>query len=383
MYPLTVAMVIGTKALADEARPVCERLGCKIVLEEGEPGDWIDFIDKLERLRPNVVLYDVAKVKGAIEDPIRKMRAMHAPPAVFVVDLTATPQRILAAVHAGAAEYLFPPMAGPLQEALQKLAEEIRGQVDSQGHGRVAAFVSAKGGCGATTIAAHAAMEMVPIADGKVLLADLDLESGLISMLMGLPTAYSVHDVVQNLDRLDANFWKGLTSEGRPGVDVLGSAPVPNYQSAPTPEQLHGVIRFLRTQYGAVVLDLGRSVTPVLMSAIENVDTLFVVTTLEVPALQRAAAMTQTLLNRGFSKEHLRVILNRMPKDPDATVDELEKMIGAPVLLSIPSDYPALYECYSEGKFLPASHRLSRSYADVAAHVLGITPRKKRFSLLA
>ncbi|MEQ1885485.1 MAG: hypothetical protein ABL967_10525 [Bryobacteraceae bacterium] len=383
MYPITIAMVVGTKSLADEARPICERLGCKIVLEENEPGDWIEFLEKLEHLRPHAVIYDVSKLRNGLEEPVRKIRAMRVPPAVFAMDSVATPQRILAAIHAGASDFLFPPMDAPLQEALRKLGETVRQQVDAEGHGRVAAFVSAKGGCGATTVAAHTAMEMVPLADGKVLLADLDLESGLISVLMGVPAAYSMIDVVQNLDRLDANFWKGITAEGRPGVDVLGSAPVPNYQSAPTREQMNDVLRFLRTQYGAVVLDLGRSITPMLMSTIEHVDTLFLVTTLEVPALQRSATMVSRLLDQGFSKDHLRVILNRMPRDPDATVNELEKMVGAPVLLSVPNDYPALYECYSEGKFLPASHRLSRSYAEVAAHILGIAPRKKRFSLLA
>ncbi|MEQ1949425.1 MAG: hypothetical protein ABL995_19700 [Bryobacteraceae bacterium] len=383
MYPITIAMVVGTKSLSDEARAICERLGCKIVLEESEPGDWIEFLEKLENVRPNAVLYDVSKLHDGLEEPIRKIRTLRAPPAVFAMDVAATPQRILAAIHAGASDFLFPPMEGPLQEALRKLGEAVRGEVDARGHGRVAGFVSAKGGCGATTIAAHTAMEMVPLADGKILLVDLDLESGLISTLMGVPAGYSMVDVVQNLDRLDANFWKGITAEGRPGVDVLGSAPVPNYQAAPSPEQMNDVVRFLRTQYGAIVLDLGRSITPMLMATIEHVDTLFLVTTLEVPALQKSSTIVSRLLNQGFSKDHLRVILNRMPRDPDATVNELERMVGAPVLLSVPNDYPALYECYSEGKFLPASHRLSRSYAEVAAHILGVAPRKKRFSLLA
>jgi len=383
MYPLTVAMVIGTKPLADEIRPVLQKLGCRVVLDQNEEGEWNEFLEKLERLRPNVVLYDVAKLQDGMEEPIRRIRAAHAPPAVFAVDASATPQRILRAIHAGAAEFLFPPMAGPLAEALEKLGEEIRGQVDSQGHGRVAALVSAKGGCGTTTIAAHMAMELVGLSEGKVLLADLDLESGLVSLLMGSSTPYCLLDVIENLDRLDEHFWKGLATEGRPGVDLLGSAPAPNYKPPPTPEQMHDVVRFLRTQYAAIVLDLGRSITPILMSTIEQVDALFLVTTLEIPALQRAASMTAALLNRGYPTDHLRVILNRMPRDPDATVAELEKMIGATVLIAVPSDYPALYECYSEGRFLSASHRLSRCYADIAAHVLGVTPRKKRFSLLA
>lgn len=383
MYPLTVALVIGAKKLGDEVRSTLQTLGCQIVLDQSDVMDWSEFLAKLERLRPSVALYDVTGLQEGMEEPIEKIRALPTPPAVFAVDTSATPQRVLRAIHAGAAEFIFPPVGAPLKEALEKLGDQVKRQVDEKGHGRIAAFVSAKGGCGATTIAAHSAMEIVSLTDERTLLADLDLESGLISFLMGSAAPYSLLDVLQNLDRLDASFWKGLVSEGRPGVDVLGSAPMPNYQPPPTSEQMHGLFRFLRTQYGAILLDLGRSVTPMLISALEHVDQLFLITALDIPALHRTERMVAALLKQGCPEDRLRVIVNRMPKDPETTVADLEKMIGAPIFLTVPSDYPALYECYSEGRFLPASHRLSKRYAEVAAHILGVSPRKKRFSLLA
>jgi len=383
VYPLTVALVIGTKPLGDEIRPVLQAFGCRVVLDQNDVGDWNEFLGKLDRLRPNVVLYDVARLQEGMEEPLKRIRAAHLPPLVFAVDTSATPERILRAIHAGASEFIYPPAAAPLKEALEKLAEETRRQTDSQGHGRIAAFVSAKGGCGTTTIAIHTAMEIRSLTDERVLLADLDLESGLISFLMGAAGSYSLLDVVENLDRLDASFWKGLVSEGRPGVDVLGSVPTPNFQPLPTADQMHDVLRFLRGQYGAVVLDLGRAVTPLLMSTFEHVDNVFVVTPLEIPALHCAEHIAATLLNRGCPKDRLHVILNRVPNDPEVTLPELENMIGAPVFITVPNDYAALNECYSEGKFLPASHRLSRRFAEVAAHILGVPARKKNFALLA
>ena len=383
MYPLTAALVIGTRQLNDEARPVLQGLGCRIVLDQVEVTDWIEFTSNLERLHPDVVLYDVAQLQDGLEEPLRRIRAAKSSPVVFAMDTSATPERILRAMHAGAAEFIYPPVAAPLKEALERIAEESRRRSESQSHGRIAAVVSSKGGCGATTIATHTAMELASLTDERVLLGDLDLEVGLVSFLMGVMAAYSLLDIVENLDRLDASFWKGLVSEGRPGVDVLGTIPTPNLRPLPTPDQMHDVLRFLRTQYAAVVLDLGRGVTPLGMSVCEHVDTTFVVTTLEVPALRLAQHIAGTLLNRGYPKEHLRAIVNRMPEDPDVTVPELEKMIGIPVFTSVPNDYAALYECYVEGKFLPASNRLSQRFAEVAAHILGVPARKKHHSVLA
>jgi len=34
MYPLTVAIVIGTRQLSEEARPVLQSLGCRVALDQ-------------------------------------------------------------------------------------------------------------------------------------------------------------------------------------------------------------------------------------------------------------------------------------------------------------------------------------------------------------
>lgn len=382
MYPLSIGMVIETKQLGDEIRPIMESLPVRIVFEESAVTDWAEFQGKLQRLRPHVLLLEITKAGDRMEEQIRQIRSLVGAPAVFAVDLTANPETILRAIRAGATEFLYPPLANPLRAALEKLSEQKNNE-PQVGLGRAAAFVSVKGGCGATTLACHTAVEIPALTNQKVLLADLDLQSGLISLLMRSTTPYTLLDAVQNLHRLDPSFWKALVSNGRPGVEVVGSVPTPNFQETPSSNQLRDVLRFLRTQYAAVLLDLGRSVTPVLMSTVEHVDMTFLVATLEMPALQCAQHMLRTLLNSGCPKDRLRVILNRMPKNPDITIPELEKMLGAPIFMSIPNDYPALYECYAEGKLLPASNRLSKRCADLAVHILGMpaSVTRKKFAL--
>ena len=75
-------------------------------------------------------------------------------------------------------------------------------------------------------------------------------------------------------------------------------------------------------------------------------------TTLEVPALHQAKLIVQKLLESGYGRNRLHLLLNRAPKRFDVTLAELESMLGAPVYTSIPSDYLALNESYSEGKLL-------------------------------
>jgi Flp pilus assembly CpaE family ATPase len=102
-----------------------------------------------------------------------------------------------------------------------------------------------------------------------------------------------------------------------------------------------------------------------------------------VPALHQAKQIVQTLLDSGYGKTRLRLVLNRVPKRVDVTPEELEKMLGLPTFAMLPNDYPALYDCYSEGKLLPRNCNLGMHLARLAAKVAGGTmePPKKRFSL--
>jgi len=79
VYPLTVALVIGTKPLGDEIRPVLQAFGCRVVLDQNDVGDWNEFLGKLDRLRPNVVLYDVARLQEGMEEPLKRIRAARMP----------------------------------------------------------------------------------------------------------------------------------------------------------------------------------------------------------------------------------------------------------------------------------------------------------------
>jgi len=108
------------------------------------------------------------------------------------------------------------------------------------------------------------------------------------------------------------------------------------------------------------------------------------VTSLEVPALHQAKQVIQTLLDSGYGKNRIRLILNRSPKRLDITPGELEKMLGVPIFCMIPNDYPELYETYAEGRMLARGSELSKQIAKLAIKLANLEEEKgvkKRFAL--
>jgi pilus assembly protein CpaE len=273
-------------------------------------------------------------------------------------------------------------VAEPLQAALERLSDskEKAGKSTLRG-GKIVAFLSAKGGCGATTIACHVAAEMARQNTGKILLADLDLQSGMVGFLMKTSPAYSLADAVNNLQRLDQSYWRGLISNGTPNLEIINAPTSPAAKQLPA-GHVKQVVAFARTQYDWTILDLGRNVNPGTLSILDMVDETYLVTTPEVPALHQAKQIIQVLLDAGYSRSHLRLLLNRTSKRIDVTFDELESMLGVPVFCTVGNDFDALYEAFSAGRLVTESSGPGVDFARLASKIAGVAEqKKKRFSL--
>ncbi len=384
---LTVGLVIRTRELWQEAQACLQQQSAQIVLEQQEVGDWIAFSEKLERIRPDALLVDLTNLSGSYEDAISKIKEASISSFVIAIHTSAEPETILAAIRAGADEFVYSPIATSLPKALERVAAgRVKQRLDANKNpGRTCGFFSAKGGCGATTIACHAAVELARQTNQGTLLADFDLDAGLVGFLMKSKSRYSILDAMSNTHRLDINYWRALISNGVPKLEVIRAPGATVQKEVPKDEDLRTVLRFVRFQYDWTILDLGRGLGPLVLGALDEVDEAFLVTTLDVPALHQVKQIVQNLADYGYGTNRLRLILNRVPKNPDIMPEELERLLSVPVFAMMPDDYASVYEAYAEGQLLSSNTNLGRQLARLAAKIAGIgeQPGKKKFSLFS
>jgi pilus assembly protein CpaE len=384
MYPLTIGLAIENRELWEQTQACLGNLPFRIIVEHRDLGEVATFVDRLERMRPEVVLIDISNWNQPLEGLIASIKSACGDPMIIAVNTSADADTILASLRAGVNEYLYPPLQEPLRRSLEKRAmERGRRRDGAKGNGKSFGFFSAKGGCGATTLACHVAAELGR-AQQKVLLADFDLDAGMVAFITKTKAVYSILDAVNNLHRLDISYWKALVSNGIPGVEIVSSPMALASKMQPKDEQIRHVLAFAKPHYDWTVVDLGRSLSRIGMAAMEEIDEACLVTTLEVPALHQSKQIIQTLLDSGYGKQRIRLILNRSPKRLDITIGELEKMLGVPIFAMVQNDYPELYETYAEGRMLNRSSELGKQMTKLAQKLSGIEedkPQKKRFGL--
>ena len=384
MRPLNAALWIASEELLTPARKALADLGVRVVFEQAALVNLQAALMRLAQARPDLVLVEIGELGDRMAQIFREIRGLPGSPAPVAVHHLADPERILAAMRAGACEFVYPPLEANLRPAIERIAAELAGGRRQTTGGKTLGFFSAKGGCGATTVACHVAVELQRQTPQRILLADLDLETGLIRFFMKTKTDYSVLDAAHNIDRLDEHFWRALISNGMPRLEVIAAPAVAASVEPPEEESFRRVIRFTRTLYDWVIVDLGRSLNPRTMNALEEIDEGFLVTTLEVPALYQAKQLITTLVSSGYGSDRLRVILNRTPKRPEVTLEEVQTMLGLPVYAALPNDYVTLNEAYTSGELLEPGSGLATAFARLAARIANLPePRKRmRFSLL-
>src|SRR3954447_2579406 len=387
MYPLTIGLAIENRELWDQAQATLGALPFRIIVEHQDVGDVSNFMDRLERMRPDVVLVDISGWKEPLEGLVSSIRSAAGDPMIIALNTSAESDAILSSMRAGINEYLYPPLQETLRRALEKRSAERGRRRDggSKGSGKSMGFMSAKGGCGATTMICHVAAELGRL-NNKVFMMDLDLDAGMVGFITKTKSMYSILDAVNNLHRLDISYWKALVSNGIPGVEIIASPAALAAKQPPRDDQVRQVISFARPHYDWTVVDLGRSLSRMGMAALEEIDELCLVTTLEVPALHQCKQILQTLLDGGYGKSRIKLVLNRSPKRLDIAPSELEKMLGLPIFFMVPNDYPELYETYAEGRMLNRSSDLGKEIARLATKLANIEEEKpgngkKRFAL--
>ncbi len=284
---------------------------------------------------------------------------------------------ILRCLRRGACEFLSEPTAEQVNDVLARLAR-LRAPSAPAKPATVYGVLPGKPGCGASTLAAHLALEMKR-GGGPVLLVDADVVMGSIAFLLKLKSAFHLGDAVRDCLRLDADLWNRLVvSSG--GIDVLTAPENPATSVAVDRPAAMELICYWRERYERIVVDLpGVGVTG--SDFIPLCDELLLVTTNELAALHGTRRVVEWLEQSGVDSERMKLVVTRYTPATGLKREDVERALKLAPYAVLSNDYETVQRGVLEGKPVPAGSHYGRSVHDLGERLLGLeTAGKKRGS---
>ena len=316
---------------------------------------------------PAAVVLDI-RAKHQLPAGLTEFHQKHPDSSVVLVMSTLEPRVMLEAMRAGVKECLAEPVTA---QAIDEAVRRVLVGVNPEPTGQMFAFVGAKGGVGASTLAANTATALARSSEGGTLLIDLHLVHGDAALFLGAEPRFSVLDALENSHRVDESFFSGLVEKTKSGVHLLASSTRPLHPSM-DPARTRSLLEFATRKYRFTVLDVPRTDFSAL-DALDPATTILVVTSQEVSALRSAAHTTETLRQR-YGAKRVRVIVNRFDKSSVVGASDIERVVGEPVRHLIPSDYRVAVEAVNTGKpiVLDKDGKLSKAIRAFAKDLAGI-----------
>ncbi len=277
------------------------------------------------------------------------------------------PELLLEIMRAGMREFVALPFdRDALLATLARVTENLKKRpVQLETTDLLYSFLPSKAGAGTSTIALNAAVALSKISNTPTFLGDFDLGSGMIRFMLKLTNSYSVVDAAERSADFDENFWPQLVT-GVGSLDILHAGKLnPNFRLEPV--QMRRLIDFARRNYKVICADLSGNLEKYSIEIMHESKRIFLVCTPEIPSLHLAREKYQYLRTLDLG-DRVAVLLNRSQKRNVLTPAQIEELLGLPIHMTFPNDYPCVHRALDEGT--PLAPLRKRRNASLSTSVL-------------
>ena len=253
---------------------------------------------------------------------------------------------------------------------------------------KILTVYGAKGGLGKTTIATNLALMMAK-QKKKVCLIDLDLLFGDVHVFLDIEPKETISDLMLEHSSTSIDAVRAFMTVHPSGIHILCAPKTPEYAETVSGDRIQSLLALLRSYYDYIIIDTGVNFSDPTLAALEASTTILFLTGLDVSILKNSKLAMSILESLG-QKKKVRVIINRAVEINSITVSDVQRIIDAPILARIPSDYLVAVAALNQGQpFVQSApkSKLTLAIRDIAEKILTgndqfdiqkLSPRERR-----
>jgi pilus assembly protein CpaE len=276
----------------------------------------------------------------------------------------------------GVADYLVKPVSSELLcDSFRRAMRNDGESNDPNRRARIHAFIGARGGVGASTLALGVAWILTHEHKMQTALVDLDLHFGTLALSLDLEPGRGLRQALEHPERTDGLLLASAMVKTDDQIPILAGEESLDEILQFQPEGAEALLGALAQDYDCLLVDLPRSLDGAARQVLASADGAVIVTDLSLAALRDAFRLSG--LVKGLSGSVTpTVVANQVGALHRGEIGkaEFERGLGGPVDFLVPFDPKAARAMAVSGKTMPAAEGASKAVLEmrrIAARIAG------------
>ncbi|MDF2614270.1 MAG: putative response regulator receiver protein [Clostridia bacterium] len=312
----------------------------------GEADNGQDVLNLIPKLRPDIVLMDInMPILNGLE-ATEKITNDYPSVIVIIMSVQAENEYLKRAMFHGAKEYIIKPFNyASLTETIKITYEKYKerqmklakGEMRNK-EGKVMTFFSSKGGVGKSILALNTAVILSKEEKKKILLVDMDLQFGDLSMLVNKYNHKTILDAVDERQLDSYESIKPYLYKYNEKLDMLFAPGKPESAEYITKDSTQKIIELLKKEYDVIVVDTGVNFNDNTLYILDESEKIFLVSTMEIVSLKNTKLGMRIMQSLGYDKNKVKLVINRYTTNYGINRKDVEDVFKDGIFAMIPEE---------------------------------------------
>lgn len=331
--------------------------------------------------RPEMVFVDIRGNVAKSMELVERISTYFKDALIVVSGNELTLESILAAMQAGAREYLRRPLqAEDIAQVIEKHKKDMLVDDGGDSNGRILTVFSNKGGLGKTTISVNLAIALSEVVKKPVALVDLNLQLGDITTFLDIMPKQTIVDIAKNIARVDAAYLESSLSEYRhkdAHVYILADPLQVEDAEEISAEQINTVLTILKSTFQYVIVDTNTSFDAKTLTALDLADNILLVSMVNLPTIRSTQRVLSLFERLQYDEQKVKLLMNRYIPDEEITLEDVEDTLEHKIYWKIPNNYNVVMTSINRGSPIATMENgagMYQNFVELACKVSGVVP---------
>lgn len=324
----------------------------------GEAGDGAEVLKLIPRVKPDVVLMDInMPVLNGLE-ATERITTNYPYVIVIIMSVQAESEYLRKAMFHGAKEYIIKPFNhDTLVETItstftkyNERREKYSGMTEPKRDAKTIAFFSSKGGVGKSVLALNSAILMSRDPGRKVLLIDMDLQFGDLSILVNQYNQKTIQDAIDDGQIDSYEDIKPYLFKYSDSLDILFAPTKPEAAEYITKEIIEKMMNAFQKQYDAIIVDTGINFNDTTLYVLDAAQKILVVSTGEIASLKDTKLGLKVMESLGYDKNKVKIVINRFNSGYGITRNQIDEAFKDNIFAVIPDEEKTVAVSVNQGQ---------------------------------